>query len=78
MHSTVPGAPVNPGAAPSTTAVPAGLRPTAPPGRGHRGRRAAVAVGLASALGAAVYAQLHRDEFEAMARHVELRAEPQT
>ncbi|WP_182358673.1 hypothetical protein [Tomitella gaofuii] len=48
------------------------------PAPARRGRKAAAAVGIASALGAAVYAQLHRDEFEAMARHPDLPSAPQT
>ncbi|WP_233266871.1 hypothetical protein [Tomitella fengzijianii] len=44
----------------------------------RRGRKTAVAVGVASAVCAAVYAQMHRDEFEAMARHLDLPSAPQT
>jgi len=69
-------------AARSAAARPATPRPAAPPVArhlsAHRARRTAVALGVASALGAAVYAQLHRDEFEAMARRVAVTADPQT
>ncbi|GAA4803339.1 hypothetical protein [Tomitella cavernea] len=54
------------------------LAAVAGPAPARRRRKTAVAVGIASALGAAVYAQVHRDEFEAMARHPDLPSAPQT
>ncbi len=78
-HSAAPGSAAPGPAAPGrvragVTAAPSVARHLS----AHRARRTAVALGIASALGAAVYAQLHRDEFEAMARRVAVTADPQT